>query len=259
MKPHGPYALAETGLHRGAFLFAGRNMPNRIIKESIWTSESLSRCSLQAQGFFLRLLPLPDDHGCFDARPAILKGRLFPLVPKVTTKQISGWLKELAEVDIIRLWVASNGVEYGFLPKWSEHQRIRSLHGRKTPEPPKKIVEQNQEDVNCRQLTANDRLNLNLNPNLNLNKENMSRRTSTPQTLEDFISALKENPAYRGIDIDKELAKMDAWLLTPKGRKRRKTHKFILNWLNSCEVTLSTNRHMETEEERKERLRRELH
>lgn len=54
----------------------------------------------------------------------------------------------------------------------------------------------------------------------------------------DFISLLKENPAYKEIDIDRELAKMDAWLLTPKGRGRKKTHKFILNWLNKIDIPL---------------------
>jgi hypothetical protein len=56
----------------------------------------------------------------------------------------------------------------------------------------------------------------------------------------DFISALKSNIAYQGINIDIQLAKMDAWLLTPKGKGRKKTHKFILNWLNKCDGEVIT-------------------
>ena len=49
---------------------------------------------------------------------------------------------------------------------------------------------------------------------------------------DQFLQALKDNPAYRNIDIDRELGRMDAWLLTPKGRGRKKTRRFVVNWLN---------------------------
>lgn len=48
----------------------------------------------------------------------------------------------------------------------------------------------------------------------------------------NFIAALKANQAYAGIDIDRELGRMDAWLSTPAGRSRKKTRRFIVNWLN---------------------------
>ena len=51
-------------------------------------------------------------------------------------------------------------------------------------------------------------------------------------TDEEFIQALKTNPAYQGIDIPTELGRMDAWLLTPKGRRRKKTRAFVVNWIN---------------------------
>lgn len=56
----------------------------------------------------------------------------------------------------------------------------------------------------------------------------------------DFISSLKENPAYKEIDIDKELSKMDAWLSTPAGKGRKKTARFIVNWLNRIDTTVVT-------------------
>lgn len=51
----------------------------------------------------------------------------------------------------------------------------------------------------------------------------------------DFLKALKENPAYKEINIDHELAKMDSWFLTPKGQGRKKTRRFIVNWLNKID------------------------
>ncbi len=47
---------------------------------------------------------------------------------------------------------------------------------------------------------------------------------------QDFIFSLKTNTAYNGIDIDRELSKMDAWLLAHPGKQ--KTKRFIVNWLN---------------------------
>ena len=52
----------------------------------------------------------------------------------------------------------------------------------------------------------------------------------------DFIQTLKTNPVYKGIDIDRELGKMDAYLLTKPGRT--KTRKFIVAWLNRIDKPL---------------------
>lgn len=51
----------------------------------------------------------------------------------------------------------------------------------------------------------------------------------------DFLSKLKQNLAYSHIDINNELRKMDAWLSLPKNKGRKKTGKFMLNWLNKIE------------------------
>lgn len=70
-------------------------------------------------------------------------------------------------------------------------------------------------------------------------KRSMSLRTPL-LTDEEFITTLKNSPAYKGIDIDRELAKMDTWFLTPKGKGRKKTRAFIVNWLNKCEPVLDS-------------------
>jgi len=57
--------------------------------------------------------------------------------------------------------------------------------------------------------------------------------TTKHLSIEAFIATLKLNPAYKGINIDAELSKMDAWLLTKPGRQ--KTRSFIVNWLNKID------------------------
>lgn len=49
-------------------------------------------------------------------------------------------------------------------------------------------------------------------------------------TDEHFMQSLKANPAYKGIDIDNQINKMRAWLLTKPNRKL--TRPFIVGWLN---------------------------
>lgn len=68
------------------------------------------------------------------------------------------------------------------------------------------------------------------------------KKTSGAVLTDDaFIAMLKANPAYEGIDIDREDGKMDAWLLTPRGRGKKKTRGFFVNWLNRAERTMSPN------------------
>jgi len=52
----------------------------------------------------------------------------------------------------------------------------------------------------------------------------------------DFINSLKNNIAYKHIDIDQELGKIDAWLLTQKNRQ--KTRRFVVAWLNRIDRPL---------------------
>lgn len=55
----------------------------------------------------------------------------------------------------------------------------------------------------------------------------------------DFIAELKRNPAYQGIDIDREIGKLKAWLATPKGHGKQLTRSRLVNWLNKVDVPLN--------------------
>ena len=66
---------------------------------------------------------------------------------------------------------------------------------------------------------------------IDIDKEEDKEKPST--TNESFLKSLKDNPAYKHINIDHELGKMDAWLSTRPGRQ--KTRRFMVNWLNKIE------------------------
>ena len=74
-------------------------------------------------------------------------------------------------------------------------------------------------------------------PEINELEEN-GKPASRKDADEKFLAALRGNLAYKGIDLDKELARMDGWLSTPAGKGRQKTRRFIVNWLNRIDVPL---------------------
>jgi len=103
-------------------------MPNRIIKESICTSDTIDQLSWFEEVFFYRLLVNCDDYGRMDARPAILKAKLFPL-KSVTEKQISDALNKLSTVGIVALY-EYDGRPYLQLVTWEKHQTVRNKKGK---------------------------------------------------------------------------------------------------------------------------------
>ena len=140
-------------------------MANRFIKSSIWTSPTLNRTTDDGEILFYRLLPLPDDHGCFLADPRALVGQLFPLKPAWTATKVATALTELVRLGIINLWVAEDRL-WGVFLTWSRHQQIRSHLKRKTPVPPaQESGEFNNSlcvkylapfDISCNQLISTD-------------------------------------------------------------------------------------------------------
>lgn len=98
-------------------------MPNRIIKETVCTSDKLNELSDFEFRLWIGLLLSADDAGRGDARPAIIKGRCFPLRERVTVKDIERALHGLAAHSCISLYTVG-GKSYYVFPTWAAHQRI---------------------------------------------------------------------------------------------------------------------------------------
>lgn len=108
-------------------------MPNRIIKESICTSESIGELSWFEEVLFYRLIVACDDFGRYDGRPVIIKNKLFPLKEKLTVRSVSDALSKLASVGLVALY-EFEGKPYLCLPSWLDHQSKRATNS-KYPEP----------------------------------------------------------------------------------------------------------------------------
>jgi hypothetical protein len=121
-------------------------MPNRVIKDSIWTSPTLAVLSEKAQLHWPRWLLMADDWGCFNADPDVIKGLVYPKMKPIKVSTIESLLLEYENAGLIFVW--SDDRMWGFFLSWSNHhfcdvthqgedgKQLR--HKRKTPEPPKK-------------------------------------------------------------------------------------------------------------------------
>lgn len=109
-------------------------MPNRIIKESIHDSEDVNKMTDFQFRLWVNLIAYVDDYGRGDARPAIIKGKCFPLRDRLTNADINAALKALAGIGCIDLYEV-DGKPYLCFPTWESHQRIRQKVS-KYPAPP---------------------------------------------------------------------------------------------------------------------------
>ena len=96
-------------------------MPDRLIRESALTSETLAKLSHFAERLFWRLTVVVDDYGRFSATPAIISGRCLPLVNS-TAKQVVEALEEMSAAGTIELYTVASK-RYLQFTNWSTHQR----------------------------------------------------------------------------------------------------------------------------------------
>ncbi len=94
----------------------------RSIKPEFWQSESMSSldpfCRLAAIAF----LNLSDDHGYFNATPAVVRGEVFPF--EETLANVSRALAELSRVGYIRIGTTASGKRVGRVENFKVHQRV---------------------------------------------------------------------------------------------------------------------------------------
>lgn len=120
-------------------------MPNRLIKESICTSEDLDKLSAGAEILFYRLIVQADDYGRYHGNPSIVKSNCFPLKSDdLHSDQVDVWLDELDKAGLIQRYTA-DGRKYLCFRKWDKHQSIRAKKS-KFPAP----------DSTCKQMQADD-------------------------------------------------------------------------------------------------------
>ena len=184
-------------------------MPNRILKESICTSDKVDALSWFEEVLYYRLIVNCDDYGRFDGRPAIIKNRLFPLKENLTIKTVSAAINTLARVGLVALF-EYEGKPFLHLPTWNEHQNIRAKKS-KYPAPEDGV---NTSEIICKQMYADaskcsrNPIQSESNPNTNTKTKNAPARTDADclalfdgelrKTVEEWLSYKAERKeAYK--------------------------------------------------------------
>ena len=226
-------------------------MPNRIIKESICDSEKLASLSDFEFRLWVGLITQADDAGRGDARPAYIKGHVFPFRERVTTKDIDAALHALAAGSCVTLYTVGGRPYYSF-PSWAKHQRIRDCKP-KYPGPEDADFRQSAADCGDLPQSAADcgGLRPESNPNPIQSESNPKKvgaepqAASTPPVIFLPLNDGTEYPVpqeqchewaglYPAVDVIQQLRQMRAWLIANPRKKKTKSgiNRFIVTWLS---------------------------
>jgi len=220
-------------------------MPNRILKESICTSDSIDQLSAFQETMFYRMIVNCDDYGRMDARAKILASRLFPL-KDIRSAQIEDALRALTSAELVILYEV-DGKPFLQMKTWDKHQQIRAKKS-KYPAP---------EDGICKQMISDDS-KCPRNPiqsesesesNTNICAAASAAQVATLTLLDGSSYVLteddaeKDRKAYPAVDVVAEYQKMSRWL--DANQKNRKTKsgikRFVNSWLSRAQNSARTN------------------
>ncbi len=221
-------------------------MPNRIIKESICTSDTIDNLTWFEEVFFYRLIVNCDDYGRCDARPAILKAKLFPL-KSVTDKQVKDTLNKLSTVGIALVYEHDHK-PFLQLKTWNDHQRIRAKVSR-YPSPSGKNVayDDGLPSCDCRMKTDESEIQSNSNSiqsEINL-KEYVKKNGNFSDPDEEISLLLNDGKEflmtkdkvnelkalYPLVNVTQSLRNMKGWLIS--NPRKRKTLRGIMRFVNA--------------------------
>jgi hypothetical protein len=108
---------------------------SRPLKSAFWDDDKVCRLSRDARLTLAGLITkMADDEGRFIATPQAVVGALFPY-DDITPAKVKRWLSEI-EAEGIVLTYRVNGGTYGWLGKWSRHQRPPHPTKSTIPPPP---------------------------------------------------------------------------------------------------------------------------
>lgn len=212
-------------------------MPNRILKESITTSEDIDMLSAGAEILFYRLIVKADDFGAYYGNAKLIRSNCFPLrVDDIPVPYIETWLDELVRAGLVERYIGPDGRDYIHIHKWNDHQRIRnSKH--KFPPPSEDCRELPQIAADCRELPQIAAL-IQFNP---IQSETESESLSVSKSESNSAPVGNAQPEKREITEDERQARIDHYVKMLKSWKKR-------GWDLGSIASLAANEGITTEE-----------
>ena len=213
-------------------------MPNRILKESICSSDHIDKLTWFEEVLFYRLIVNCDDYGRFDGRPSIIKSRLFPLKETLTTKTVSGAIKKLENAGLVVLYVFEDR-PYLYLPTWDHHQNVRAKRS-KFPAPEQGM---NTSEYICMHMQSDDSI-CSRNPiqsesesesESNARKSAPARSTPTKDHFGEFDNVLLTQSEFDKLvelyptDYQERIDRLSSYIAS-KGTRYKSHYATIRNW-----------------------------
>lgn len=124
-------------------------MPARLLREGINDSDAVNKLTAPEEVFYRRLMSAVDDFGRFDARPAILRSRLYPLKPDLREADISRWLHACVAAGLIAVYEVG-GKHYILFHKLGVPRALTS----KYPAPPPDLERTRADENGCAQVLS---------------------------------------------------------------------------------------------------------
>ncbi len=219
-------------------------MPNRIIKESVCTSETIDQMTWFEECFYTRLWTACDDYGRMDARPAILKSKLFPLKDRLSLKDIQNALQKMADIGCV-ITYECDGKPYLYLPSWEVHQQVRAKKS-KYPAPGDTCNRVISDDIKCPRnpiqseseseseseeeayASCTEPQAASAPPAIMLPLNDGTEYAVTEEQYQEWAAL------YPAVDVQQQLRNMKGWLIgNPTKRKTaRGIVRFITGWLS---------------------------
>lgn len=76
-------------------------MPNHVIKDRLWASKKLARCSKEAALAYPWIFLVADDHGRFEYHPRRIWGMAFSGRDDVSAEDVTRWLEEYQREELL--------------------------------------------------------------------------------------------------------------------------------------------------------------
>lgn len=220
-------------------------MPNRIIKESAFLSDKISELSDFEFRLWVGLITQADDAGRGDARPTIIKGRIFALRDRTTLKDIESALRNLAAAGCVSLYTVG-GKPYFQFPNWAKHQRVREAKPKypgiddadSCGDSPQVAAYCGESESSCARVRNPIQSNPNPNPIDSTEPQAPSVLTLLLNDGAGYDVTQKDidewQDTFPNVDVTQQLKAMKLWLKdNPKKRKTRNgIRRFVTNWLD---------------------------
>ena len=205
-------------------------MRARNIKPGFFLNCELAEVDFASRILFIGLWCYADREGRFKWKPKQIKATVFPY-DNVNIEKLLG--------NLMSLHFITRNDTTGYVEHFKKHQNPH-------PHEAKSILPEKSNEINVIACNTNGspcnadiRIADTRIPDIRIEDASViavpvgpSRPRAPKFSDDEWMNEIKINPAYAGIDIERELGKCQAWCMT---KNKRMSRPRILNWLNGAE------------------------